>query len=658
MIRHRIIPLVVVSLLALSAFGATRTWDGTAGTLWSDPGNWEGGVAPSAGDALVFPRTAANLTNTNDYPVDTVFHSLTLGQDNQSTAATINISGNRLRLTNGILFGYYTFFHISLPQIDPVGSQTWGADGYLTVAGNPTLTVATNIPAGTTVTLSDGIADVTVDGAGTLAHSIRGQATVHFAPDFTGTVTTSTFFSGVIINSENAIGATVRANGGACAASCNSGILLANSVVGTLGSTGGFVQFSDPTQLSTAANLELTAGALFFARMTAASPPPLTVLDSVSLGGAALHFVPVGLIPSGHTKVLIDNQSANPVSGMFAGLPEGARVSPGGSNLQFVVSYVGGDGNDVTLTPISTTSNDFDGDGLSDIFWRHSTSGQNYLWTMNGFEPQTMGFVNDVTDLDWKIEGLADFNGDGKCDVLWRHALTGELYTYLMDGRTIVQAGSPALVTDLNWQIVGQRDFDADGKADILWRHALTGDNYLYLMNGINIRSAGNILSVEDTDWKVEALGDFNGDNRADIVWRHAVTGEVYFWFMSGFDRIAYDSKFTMPDEDWKIVAISDFTGEGYSDILWHNDATGESSLYRMHGPYFAQARQLDTVAVEWKIAGTGDYNGDGKSDILWRHATTGENYLYIMGDFSATTMFAAQGAIPEVPDTGWAIER
>ena len=37
-----------------------------------------------------------------------------------------------------------------------------------------------------------------------------------------------------------------------------------------------------------------------------------------------------------------------PVSGTFAGLPEGSTVSSGGTTWQ--ISYAGGDGNDVTLT--------------------------------------------------------------------------------------------------------------------------------------------------------------------------------------------------------------------------------------------------------------------------------------------------------------------
>ena len=40
----------------------------------------------------------------------------------------------------------------------------------------------------------------------------------------------------------------------------------------------------------------------------------------------------------------------------------------------------------VTTAPVSSasTKNDFDGDGNSDLLWRNTSSGQNYVWFMDG----------------------------------------------------------------------------------------------------------------------------------------------------------------------------------------------------------------------------------------------------------------------------------
>ncbi|MFL5330452.1 MAG: hypothetical protein ACJ8C4_16235, partial [Gemmataceae bacterium] len=56
----------------------------------------------------------------------------------------------------------------------------------------------------------------------------------------------------------------------------------------------------------------------------------------------------VGFAPlSNQVFSLIRVDGANPVVGTFDGLPEGAVVTFGG--VPFTISYVGGDGNDVTL---------------------------------------------------------------------------------------------------------------------------------------------------------------------------------------------------------------------------------------------------------------------------------------------------------------------
>jgi hypothetical protein len=47
---------------------------------------------------------------------------------------------------------------------------------------------------------------------------------------------------------------------------------------------------------------------------------------------------------------VINNKSANPISGTFSNLSDGAIVTVNGTNFQ--VSYTGGDGNDLTLTVV------------------------------------------------------------------------------------------------------------------------------------------------------------------------------------------------------------------------------------------------------------------------------------------------------------------
>src|SRR6266704_3321179 len=91
-----------------------------------------------------------------------------------------------------------------------------------------------------------------------------------------------------------------------------------------------------------------------------------------------------------------------------------------------------------------------------------------------------------------------DFDGDCKSDILWRNSATGEDYLWLMNARAIVSQGNLTTVDDPAWQVQGMGDFDGDGKADILWRNTSTGENYVYLMNGWTIAARGLINIVDD----------------------------------------------------------------------------------------------------------------------------------------------------------------
>lgn len=84
-----------------------------------------------------------------------------------------------------------------------------------------------------------------------------------------------------------------------------------------------------------------------------ASPP--NIPDGVvSLGNNNTILVPIfNFTPSvGDVFTIIDNDLSDPVLGTVAGLPEGALFTANGAT--FRISYVGGTGNDVTATVVSS----------------------------------------------------------------------------------------------------------------------------------------------------------------------------------------------------------------------------------------------------------------------------------------------------------------
>ena len=115
---------------------------------------------------------------------------------------------------------------------------------------------------------------------------------------------------------------------------------------------------------------------------------------TVTLTGATL-VVGATVEPSfGTAYRIIDNTSTTNVVGTFAGLPEGAYV---GTNFgTFQISYVGGTGNDVTLTLVLTTEVSLDGSGnlvIADL----ATGGQDDNLTIQSDTANSRFIITDMT---------------------------------------------------------------------------------------------------------------------------------------------------------------------------------------------------------------------------------------------------------------------
>src|SRR5439155_16618026 len=132
-------------------------------------------------------------------------------------------------------------------------------------------------------------------------------------------------------------------------------------------------------------------------------------------------------------------------------------------------------------TALKTVAHDFTGVGRSDVLWRNASTGENYLYPMNGTQIlASEGYLRTVADPNWTIAGIGDFDGDGKADILWRNTTTGQNYLYFMDGTTIKPTeGCLRTVADQDWQMADVADIEGDGKADSLWRNGARGQKYL-----------------------------------------------------------------------------------------------------------------------------------------------------------------------------------
>jgi hypothetical protein len=179
---------------------------------------------------------------------------------------------------------------------------------------------------------------------------------------------------------------------------------------------------------------------------------------------------------------------------------------------------------------------DFNGDGQADLLWYNSNTGQTVIWLMNGlgYISQTLIYT-DATKGGWKPIATADLNGDGLADLLWYNSNTGQTVGWLMNGATVTSQA--LLYTDVSggWQVTAPADFNGDGMADLLWHNPTTGQTVIWLMNGLSVTT--NALIYTDPNliyWNVTATPDLNGDGKADLIWYNNNTGQTAGWLMNG----------------------------------------------------------------------------------------------------------------------------
>jgi len=303
-------------------------------------------------------------------------------------------------------------------------------------------------------------------------------------------------------------------------------------------------------------------------------------------------------------------------------------------------------------TPTADVRDDFNGDGRSDLLWRHDNGAfTDWLGQANG------GFVgNDLNALrnlptSWHVAGTGDFNGDGRDDVLWRND-NGALTDWLgqQNGGFVSNDLNALANLPTSWQVVGTGDFNSDGRDDIIWRRtdgAFT--EWLGQANGGFVSNDANAWNVLPTSWRVDGTGDFNGDGNDDILWRRS-DGAFTEWL--GQDNGGFVSNdanaFRNLPNSWQVVGTGDFNGDNRDDIAWRrNDGAFTVWLGQANGGFVTNdANAWAAVPTSWQVAATGDYNGDGRDDIAWRNSNgTFTNWLgqasggFVSNDANASTV-------------------
>jgi hypothetical protein len=312
---------------------STATWTGLGtDSNWMTADNWSGDTAPVVGDDLVFPAGVTNLSPVNNFPANTSFNSITIAAPNYS------VSGNGVIVSSSI-DTTYSAGASSASDIDLGPSAS-------------TISVASGGTLDLTLSSTTSATQLGVSGGGTL--DLMGTSR------YTGTTTINSPTTGSMTTLlvDNTIGEVENFES----------VLGGNGTVGAVTNVGSTVSpgHSPSPGVLTAGSLTLDSNSTFDAVLDGTSPgngstgySQVDASGAVALGGATL-VATLGSTYSptpGDALTIIDNTSDSPVTGIFAGDPEGGAVMVGGD--LFRITYQGGtspDNDNVVLTAVSHTS--------------------------------------------------------------------------------------------------------------------------------------------------------------------------------------------------------------------------------------------------------------------------------------------------------------
>jgi len=148
------------------------------------------------------------------------------------------------------------------------------------------------------------------------------------------------------------------------------------------------------------------------------------------------------------------------------------------------------------------TTGDFNADGKADIVWQRNT-GALLVWFMNGtVKTGEQSLTPGTVSAQWRLSGGGDFNADGQTDFVWQNQSTGDTYLWLMNGLSMQQEIALGQL-GAGWQVKAVGDYDADGRPDLVWQKT-SGELAAWFMNGTSVRSVAALIpGAVDPAWVI-----------------------------------------------------------------------------------------------------------------------------------------------------------
>src|SRR5262249_2194701 len=142
------------------------------------------------------------------------------------------------------------------------------------------------------------------------------------------------------------------------------------------------------------------------------------------------------------------------------------------------------------------------GNGLRDLLWHNSQTGQNLIWNLQG-DSLVRGAALPTTPTSWTVAGIGAFGGNGQSDILWHNA-NGQNLIWIIQGDQFV-GGVHLPTTPTSWNVAGIGDFTGSGTDGILW-HDASGATQIWNMQNFQLVSGAN-LPAPPPSWNISGVG-------------------------------------------------------------------------------------------------------------------------------------------------------